>query len=149
MCKTKGSRNYFKGGELYLLKESIGYAKTQGVTVPEHWKKEKLHRLAREWGIVPAYDNGVEGLGHHEKYTGKQMYQFSKLLIEKIRDERTPSVLPLEKMAKDAKRTSKKAICDFVDIEPEEVSAPLDSDFVEIADAFIALGEAMKKALGV
>lgn len=144
MCKTKGSKNYFKGNELYLLKESIDYAKTQGITVPEHWKKEKLHRLAREWGIIPAYDNGVEGLGHHEKYTGKQMYQFSKLLIEKVKEEKTPSVLPLEKMAKAAKRQKK-----VEPVEEEEISAPLDDNFIEIANSFIELGEAMKRALGV
>lgn len=145
MCKTKGSRNYFKGGELYLLKESIGYAKTQGITVPEHWKKEKLHRLAREWGIVPAYDNGVEGLGHHEKYSAKQMYWFSKNLIGILKEEK--KVLPLEKMAKEAKRRPKKVESPV--LEEDDVPAPLDDNFIEIANAYIALGEAMKKALGL
>lgn len=145
MCKTKGAKNYFKGGEFYYLKDAVPYCNNNGVTVPESWKKEKLHRLAREWGIIPAYDNGVEGPGHHEKYSSSQMYWFCKNLIGILKKEK--EVLPLEKMAKEAKRRPKKVESPV--LEEDDVPAPLDDNFIEIANAYIALGEAMKKALGV
>lgn len=147
MCKTKGAKNYFKSGEFYYLKDAIPFCNSRGVTVPDSWKKEKLHKLAREWGIIPAYDNGVEGVGHHQKYSAKQMYWFSKNLVGVLKTEKKNEVLPLEKMAKEAKRRPKKV--EPVEEIEEGISAPLDSDFIEIANAFIELGEAMKKALGV
>ena len=145
MCKTKGAKNYFKGNEFYYLKDAVPYCNAQGFEVPESWKKEKLHILAREWGMIPAYDNGVKGPGHHEKYSAKQMYWFCKNLIGILKKEK--EVLPLAKMAKEAKRRPKKVESPV--LEEDDVPAPLDDNFIEIANAYIALGEAMKKALGV
>ena len=144
MCKTKGAKNYFKDGNFYYLRDSIGYCKTKGITVPEEWKKGTLHNYAREWGITPTFDNGGEGRAHREKYSARQMYWFCKNLIGILKAQKKPSVLPLEQMANEAKKKPKK-------VEPveEEISAPLDSNFLEIANSFIELGEARKRALGV
>lgn len=148
MCRTNGAKNYFNTNELYQLKDCVGYCKREGVTVPETWKKRKLHRLASDWGIEPDYDNGVEGLGHHTKFGGRKMTTFSKKLIKLIRSERkekkVEKILPLEQMAKEAKKAEKKVA---VSVKAEEPT--MDELFLEMANSAIAFGEAMKKALGV
>lgn len=155
MCRTNGAKNYFDTKELYQLKDCIGYCKREGVTVPDSWKKNKLHRLAREWGIEPDYDNGVEGLGHHQKFGGRKMTTFSKKLVKLIRDERkqkkTDAVLPLEQMAKEAKKEEKKAkAADFIETPsvPETDPVTMDELFLEMANSAIAFGESLLKCLG-
>lgn len=154
MSRTSGAKNYFDTKELYQLKDCVGYCKREGVTVPDSWKKNKLHRLAREWGIEPDYDNGVEGLGHHQKFGGRKMTTFSQKLVKLIRNERkekrVEKVLPLEKMAKEAKREEKKAKADFVETVPVEETDPVTMDelFLEMANSAIAFGESMLKCLG-
>lgn len=153
MCRTNGAKNYFDTRELYQLKDCVGYCKREGVTVPDSWKKNKLHKLAREWGIEPDYDNGVEGLGHHVKFGGRKMTTFSRKLVKLIRDERkqkrTESILPLEKMAKEAKKEEKRA-SDFVETAPVPETDPVTMDelFLEMANSAIAFGESMLKCLG-
>lgn len=150
MCRTNGAKNYFDTRELYQLKDCVGYCKREGVTVPDSWRKNKLHRLAREWGIEPDYDNGVEGLGHHQKFGGRKMTTFSRKLVKLIRSERkekrADKVLPLEKMAKEAKKAEKQTKA--ADFEVAEESVPMDELFLDMANSAIAFGEAMKKALG-
>lgn len=155
MCRTSGAKNYFDTKELYQLKDCVGYCKREGVTVPDSWKKNKLHRLAWEWGIEPDYDNGVEGLGHHVKFGGRKMTTFSQKLVKLIRNERkekrAEKVLPLEKMAKEAKKEEKKAkAADFVETAPVEETDPVTMDelFLEMANSAIAFGESMLKCLG-
>lgn len=153
MCRTNGAKNYFDTRELYQLKDCVGYCKREGVTVPDSWKKNKLHKLAREWGIEPDYDNGVEGLGHHVKFGGRKMTTFSRKLVKLIRDERkqkrTESILPLEKMAKEAKKEEKRT-SDFVETAPVPKTDPVTMDelFLEMANSAIAFGESMLKCLG-
>lgn len=149
MCKTKGSRNYFRYSELYMLKDSIDYLKTiKGITVPKSWAKEKLHKLAREWKIEPDYDNGIEGLGHHVKFGGGKMMIFSKKLAALVKEQKKDEVPPLVKMAKQAKKAPKKSEPKEYDFGMEDTSAPMDELFLEMANSAIAFGEAMKKALG-
>lgn len=154
MCRTNGAKNYFDTKELYQLKDCVGYCKREGVTVPDSWKKNKLHRLAKEWGIEPDYDNGVEGLGHKVKFGGRKMTAFSQRLVKMIRSERKTkrqeNVLPLEQMAKEAKKEEKKAKADFIETAPVEERDPVTMDelFLEMANSAIAFGESMLKCLG-
>lgn len=53
MCRTNGAKNYFDTKELYQLKDCVGYCKREGVTVPDSWKKNKLHRLAGNGALNP------------------------------------------------------------------------------------------------
>lgn len=153
MCRTKGAKNYFETGRLYQLKDAVGYCNREGVTVPDSWKKNKLHRLASEWGIEPDYDNGVEGLGHKVKFGGRKMTTFSQKLVKLIRSERKTkrqeNVLPLEQMAKDAKRAEKK-VRSSAPVETEEDTPPtLEELFQEMTNSTMAFYEALRKTFGV
>lgn len=153
MCRTKGAKNYFETNSLYQLKDCVGYCKREGVTIPDSWKKNKLHRLAKEWGIEPDFDNGVEGLGHKVKFGGRKMTTFSQRLVKMIRSERKTkrqeNVLPLEQMAKEAKRAEKKVKSSASVETEEEIPPTLDELLQEMTNSTNAFFEALRKTFGV
>ena len=101
MSKTKGSKNYFQGDKLYILKDVLDYIRKNepSLTIPQSWEHGGgLNGLANKLGIVPDYDNGVKGRGHMTKYKGTTLYKFAPMLIEYLKNTtpKKPRLTPIE-----------------------------------------------------
>ena len=86
--KTHGSKNYFKGKKLYILKDVLDYIrkKEPSLEIPQSWEHGGgLNDLAKKFGIVPDYDNGIEGKGHFTKYKGTTLYKFAALVVDYLK----------------------------------------------------------------
>lgn len=109
MTKTLGSSNYFQGNGLYYLKAIIPYIQKIEPTllVPQSWSTGGgLNDKAKKFGILPDWENNIEGRGHQAKYKGTTMYKFAKLLINELKTlaPRKPRLTPIEKANKEAQK---------------------------------------------
>lgn len=104
--------HYFKGSELYYLKDVLTYIKKMNskLDIPNCWfQGGSLNEKVRtEYGITPAWENGYEGRGHREKYTGSQMYKIAENLTNDlkagiIKRRQSRSLTPIEALASDNK----------------------------------------------
>ena len=111
MVITKNT-HYFKGSELYYLKDVLPYIKKMNskLDIPNCWfQGGSLNEKVRtEYGITPAWENGFEGRGHREKYTGSQMYKIAENLTFDlkagiIKRRQSRSLTPIEALASDNK----------------------------------------------
>lgn len=111
MAITKNT-HYFKGSELYYLKDVLPYIKKMNskLNIPNCWfQGGSLNEKVRtEYGITPAWENGYEGRGHREKYTGSQMYKIAENLTNDlkagiIKRRQSRSLTPIEALASDNK----------------------------------------------
>ena len=102
------NKHYFKGNELYYLKDVIPYIKKKNPTleIPDCWQTggSLNEKVRTEYGIEPVWTNEIEGRGHREKYSGNQMYTIAANLVQDIKDgiikrhqSRTPT--PIEALA--------------------------------------------------
>lgn len=102
------NKHYFKGNELYYLKDVIPYIKKKNPTleIPDCWQTggSLNEKVRTEYGIEPVWTNEIEGRGHREKYSGNQMYTIAANLVQDIKDgiikrhqSRTPT--PIEVLA--------------------------------------------------
>ena len=102
------NKHYFKGNELYYLKDVIPYIKKKNPTleIPDCWQTggSLNEKVRTEYGIEPVWTNEIEGRGHREKYSGNQMYTIASNLVQDIKDgiikrhqSRTPT--PIEALA--------------------------------------------------
>lgn len=98
--------HYFKNSENYYLKSVLGYIEKTNpqLVIPNCWYEGgSLNEKAREYGFIPSWDNGYEGRGRREKYSGKVMYRFAELLIMdlksgNIKRRSSKKILPLEEL---------------------------------------------------
>lgn len=109
MTKTLGCNNYFQGNGLYYLKAIIPYIQKIEPTllVPQSWSTGGgLNDKAKKFGILPDWENNIEGRGHQAKYKGTTMYKFAKLLINELKTlaPRKPRLTPIEKANKEAQK---------------------------------------------
>ena len=111
MVITKNT-HYFKGSELYYLKDVLPYIKKMNskIDIPNCWfQGGSLNEKVRtEYGITPAWENGFVGRGHREKYTGSQMYKIAENLTFDlkagiIKRRQSRSLTPIEALASDNK----------------------------------------------
>lgn len=109
MSKTKGSKNYFQGDKLYILKDVIPYIKKNepSLEVPQSWDKGcGLNDLAKKFGINPDYDNGIVGRGHFTKYKATTLYKFAALVVDYLKSitPKKPRLTPIEVANKEAQK---------------------------------------------
>lgn len=111
MVITKNT-HYFKGSELYYLKDVLPYIKKMNskLDIPNCWYQggSLNEKVRTEYGITPAWENGYEGRGHREKYTGSQMYKIAENLTNDlkagiIKRRQSRSLTPIEALASDNK----------------------------------------------
>lgn len=102
------NKHYFKGNELYYLKDVIPYIKKKNpsLEIPDCWETggSLNDKVRTEYGILPSWTNELEGRGHREKYSGSQMYSIAANLVQDLKDgnirrqkSRTPT--PIEALA--------------------------------------------------
>lgn len=108
--RTTGSKNFFKSGELYYLKDAIPYLEEhlpEYIPVPKSWHDGGgLQKYAEKFGITPDKDNGITGPGHHAWYGHKKMYEFCKKLVEL--KKRKKGKLSRQELPKKSTKKSKK-----------------------------------------
>ena len=111
MVITKNT-HYFKGSELYYLKDVLPYIKKMNskLNIPDCWYQggSLNEKVRTEYGITPAWENGYKGRGHREKYTGSQMYKIAENLTNDlkagiIKRRHSRSLTPIEALASDNK----------------------------------------------
>lgn len=108
MEKSKGRSHFFKGTDLYYLKEVLPYIKKKcpTLTIPDCWKTggSLNEKVRADYGIMPAWTNQILGRGHREKYTGNSMYLIADHLIQDLKDgniqrRQSRSLTPIEQLA--------------------------------------------------
>ena len=108
MNKSKGRSHFFKGTDLYYLKEVLPYIKKKcpTLTIPDCWKTggSLNEKVRADYGIMPAWTNQILGRGHREKYTGNSMYLIADHLIQDLKDgniqrRQSRSLTPIEQLA--------------------------------------------------
>lgn len=108
MKNTKGRSHFFKGTDLYYLKEVLPYIKKKcpTLTIPDCWKTggSLNEKVRADYGITPSWTNGIEGRGHREKYTGNSMYLIADHFIQDLKDgniqrRQSRSLTPIEQLA--------------------------------------------------
>lgn len=120
MSKTKGSKNYFQGDKLYILKDVLDYIRKNepSLEIPQSWEHGGgLNDLAKKIGIVPDYDNGIEGRGHFTKYKGTTLYKFAALVVDYLKNvtPKKPRLTPIEVITKMAQKDIEKAADEVLD----------------------------------
>lgn len=120
MSKTKGSKNYFQGDKLYILKDVLDYIRKNepSLEIPQSWEHGGgLNDLAKKFGIVPDYDNGIEGRGHFTKYKGTTLYKFAALVVDYLKNitPKKPRLTPIEVITKMAQKDIEKAADEALD----------------------------------
>lgn len=103
-----------------------------------------INEELRKRGIMPAWDNGITGNGHREKYLGRDVIPFVKEFIKTIEDN--PKQLKIESLCK----AKEHKLCgyDFDTVVLDEFE-PIPSIKVEekimkeIADACVSFGKAL------
>ena len=120
MSKTKGSKNYFQGDKLYILKDVLDYIRKNepSLEIPQSWEHGGgLNDLAKKFGIVPDYDNGIEGKGHFTKYKGTTLYKFAALVVDYLKSitPKKPRLTPIEVITKMAQKDIEKAADEVLD----------------------------------
>lgn len=120
MSKTKGSKNYFQGDKLYILKDVLDYIRKNepSLEIPQSWEHGGgLNDLAKKFGIVPDYDNGIEGRGHFAKYKGTTLYKFAALVVDYLKSvtPKKPRLTPIEVITKMAQKDIEKAADEVLD----------------------------------
>lgn len=109
---TTKNTHYFKGSELYYLKDVLPYIQKNNpkLKIPDCWfQGGSLNEKVRtEYGFSPDWQNNFEGRGHREKYSGSQMYKIADKLINELKagniKRRQPrSLTPIEALASDNK----------------------------------------------
>lgn len=120
MSKTKGSKNYFQGDKLYILKDVLDYIRKNepSLEIPQSWEHGGgLNDLAKKFGIVPDYDNGIEGRGHFTKYKGTTLYKFAALVVDYLKSitPKKPRLTPIEVITKMAQKDIEKAADEALD----------------------------------
>lgn len=123
MSKTKGSKNYFQGDKLYILKDVLDYIRKNepSLEIPQSWDHGGgLNDLAKKFGIVPDYDNGIEGRGHFTKYKGTTLYKFAALVVDYLKNitPKKPRLTPIEVITKMAQKDIEKAADEVLDDVP-------------------------------
>lgn len=126
MSKTKGSKNYFQGDKLYILKDVLDYIRKNepSLEIPQSWEHGGgLNDLAKKFGIVPDYDNGIEGRGHFTKYKGTTLYKFAALVVDYLKNitPKKPRLTPIEVITKMAQKDIEKAADEVFGCDPSSI----------------------------
>lgn len=145
------NKHYFKGNELYYLKDVIPYIKKKNpsLEIPDCWETggSLNDKVRTEYGILPSWTNELEGRGHREKYSGSQMYSIAANLVQDLKDgnirrqkSRTPT--PIEALASgEVLEVSEGIVFPSIPVEVVPVLEPTPKDELEkaIRDAAEAL----------
>lgn len=121
--------------------------------------KGHLNRKAREYGLRPYWNNGIEGHGYREKYLGESVILFIDMFMLDLKGEREKTkqvktrkkttapkqeLLPLERLADEYIPIEPVPVCEPTS--KEDLERALDEAAEEIKKAFISFMTALMEA---
>ena len=100
-----------------------------------------INEELRKRGIMPAWDNGISGNGHREKYLGRDVIPFVKEFTKKLEDN--PQQIRMECLCKSKQSGYEFNTVVLDDFEPIPTIKVEEKILREVADACVSFGKAL------